>query len=338
MPSDRFDVETHCDPTGTVRNSTLTPYGCFLDRPGLFDASFFNMTPREAAQTDPQQRLALITTYEALEMAGYVPDRTPSTSGRQIGTFFGQTSDDYREVNASQDIDTYFITGGIRAFGPGRLNYFFKWEGPSYSIDTACSSSAAAIQLAYSALVHRECDTAVAGGMNLLTSSDLFAGLSRASFLSKTGSCKTFDDDADGYCRADAVACLVMKRLEDAIADNDNIQALLMGSVTNHSAEAVSITRPHVETQKRLYRRLLDDTLLQPNDVDYVEMHGTGTQAGDAAETRAVADVFASNRSLESPLYIGSVKPNVGHGESVSTISISLLFGSLRTSPHATYS
>lgn len=287
------------------------------------------MTPREATQTDPQQRLTLLATYEALEMAGYVPNRTPSTKSHRIGTFFGQTSDDWREINAAQDIDTYYIPGGIRAFGPGRLNYYFKWEGPSYSIDTACSSSAAAIQLAYSALVNKECDTAVVGGMNILTSPDPFAGLSRGNFLSKTGSCKTFDDSADGYCRADGIGCLVMKRLEDAIADNDNIQAMLMGAVTNHSAEAASITHPHEGTQKRLFRRLLNDTVLHPNDIDYIEMHGTGTQAGDGIEMQAVTKVFANNRDPKIPLYIGSIKANIGHGEAVSTnliISSVILF------------
>jgi iron transport multicopper oxidase len=278
------------------------------------------MTPREATQTDPQHRLALMTAYEALEMAGYAPNRTPSTASHRIGTFFGQTSDDWREVNTGQDVDTYYITGGIRAFAPGRLNYFFKWEGPSYSIDTACSSSSASMQLAYSALVNYECDTAVAGGLSLLTASDPFAGLSRASFLSKTGSCKTFDEDADGYCRGDGVACVVMKRLEDAIADNDNIQAVLLGAVTNHSAEAISITHPHAGTQQRLFRKLLNHTVLHPNDIDYVELHGTGTQSGDAIETRAVTAVFAKNRGPEIPLFIGSVKANIGHGEGVSNV------------------
>lgn len=142
---DRFDTSTHVDSTGQTPNTSLTPYGVFLNRPGFFDVRLFNMSPREAAQTDPQQRLMLLTTYEALEMTGYTPNGTPVTNTRRIGSWMGQTSDDWREVNAGQDIDTYHITGGIRAFGPGRLNYHFGWEGPSYSVDTACSSSAACI-------------------------------------------------------------------------------------------------------------------------------------------------------------------------------------------------
>jgi acyl transferase domain-containing protein len=277
----------------------------------------FNMSPREAAQTDPMQRLLLLTTYEALEMAGYSSGRTPSSASSRIGSFFGQTSDDWREVNASQNVDTFFITGGIRAFGPGRLNYHFKWDGPSYSIDTACSSSAASIQLACSALLTREIDTAVAGGANILTASDLFAGLSRGGFLSLTGGCKTFDDAADGYCRGDAVGTAVMKRMEDAIADNDNILAVIKAVATNHSSRAISITHPDSKTQQTLFQTVLRRSNLTPNDIDVIELHGTGTQAGDVTEFSSVMGVFGQDRSIDRPLYIGTVKPNLGHGEAV---------------------
>ena len=118
IPADRFDVDKHFDPTGKIRNTSHTPYGCFIEEPGLFDPRFFNMSPREATQTDPMHRLGLASAYEALEMAGYVPNRTPSTKLDRIGTFYGQTSDDWREINEAQDIDTYFITAGVRAFAP----------------------------------------------------------------------------------------------------------------------------------------------------------------------------------------------------------------------------
>lgn len=295
----------------------MTPFGCFIDRPGVFDRQLFNLSPREVKQTDPGQRLLLTTTYEALEMAGYYPDGSRSTNRRRIGTYFGQTLDDWREHNAAQDIDMYYVTGGIRAFGPGRVNYHFKWEGPSISLDTACSSSSVAIQMACSALSSRECDTAVAGGANILTGSDMFAGLSRGNFLSTTGNCKTFDATADGYCRGDGVGTVILKRLDDAVADRDNIQALIKAVATNHSAQAISITHPHSETQQRLYRKVLDDACIDPQDIDYVEMHGTGTQAGDAAEFQSVSGVFSGGRDSQVPLCIGTVKPNVGHGEAV---------------------
>lgn len=325
IPKDRFDVETHCDPSGKIKNTTQTPYGCFLDRPGFFDARLFNMSPREAAQTDPAQRLLLLTTYEALEMSGYTPNGSPSTASDRIGTFFGQTLDDYREANASQNIDMYYVTGGLRAFGPGRLNYHFKWEGPSYCVDAACSSSALSVQMAMSSLRARECDTAVAGGTNILTGVDMFSGLSRGSFLSPTGSCKTFDDEADGYCRGDGVGSVVLKRLEDAIAEGDNIQAVIKSAATNHSAHAISITHPHAGTQEKLIRQVLREADVESSEIDYVEMHGTGTQAGDATEFASVTKVL-SHRTKDNPLHVGAAKANFGHAEAVQ-LPLIVLFG-----------
>ena len=325
VPKDRFDVQTHVDSTGKARNTSHTPFGCWIEKPGLFDPRFFNMSPREAFQTDPMQRMALSTAYEALEMSGYVPNRTRSTQLDRVGTFYGQTSDDWREINAAQDVDTYFITGGVRAFGPGRINYHFGFSGPSFNIDTACSSSAAAIQLAATSLWAKECDTAVVGGLSCMTNPDIFAGLSRGQFLSKNGPCATFDNDADGYCRADACATVIIKRLEDAIADNDNVLAVILGTATNHSADAISITHPHGPTQEILYKSILEKSGVDAVDIDYVEMHGTGTQAGDGTEMVSVTNVFAPagprKRTAEQPLYLGAVKANVGHGEAASGVT-----------------
>ncbi|EFX02748.1 polyketide synthase [Grosmannia clavigera kw1407] len=270
VPADRFDVTTHCDPSGKSLNASWTPYGCFIDEPGLFDAAIFNMSPREAVQTDPMQRLALATAYEALERAGFVLNRTPSSREPCVGTSYGQASDDYREVNTGQEIGTYFITGGCRAFGPGRINYFFKFSGPSYSIDTACSSGLAAIQVACTTLWAGDADTIVAGGVNVLTNSDAFAGLSNGHFLSSTpNACKTWDSEADGYCRADGVVSFVLKRLADAKADNDTILGVIGGAGTNHSADAVSITHPHAPSQAYLMRQVLAQAGVDPLDVSY---------------------------------------------------------------------
>lgn len=327
-PKDRFDVETHVDPSGKKINTSYTPYGCFIEEPGLFDPRFFNMSPREAIQTDPMHRLALVTAYEALEQSGFVLNSTASTQQDRVGTFYGQTSDDWREVNAAQEISTYFIPGGVRAFAPGRINYYFGFRGPSYSIDTACSSSLAAIQVACTSLRTGECDTAVAGGVNVLTAPDIFAGLSKGQFLSPTGACKTWDSKADGYCRADAVGSIVMKREEDAIKEKDNILGIILASATNHSADAISITHPHAGNQSYLYENVLHKAGVDPLDVSYVEMHGTGTQAGDISEMESVTNVFAPNtvgrgrgRGSEHALHIGAVKSNIGHGEAAAGIS-----------------
>lgn len=323
VPSDRWNWKTHVDPTGKKRNTSQVPYGCWINEPGLFDPRFFNMSPREALQADPGQRLALVTAFEALEMAGFVPDSTASTQKNRVGIFYGMTSDDYREINSGQNIDTYFIPGGNRAFTPGRINYHFKFSGPSVSVDTACSSSLAAIHVACNSLWRNDCDTAIAGGTNVLTNPDNHAGLDRGHFLSRTGNCNTFDDGADGYCRADGVGTVVLKRLEDALADKDPIQAVIAGAYTNHSAEAVSMTRPHVGAQAFIFDKLLNEADINPHDVSYIEMHGTGTQAGDAVEMQSVLDVFAPDyrRKPEQSLYLGSAKANIGHGESASGVS-----------------
>jgi acyl transferase domain-containing protein len=203
VPPDRFNIATHVDPTGQTLNTSKTPFGCFVDEPGAFEPTFFGMSPCEAEQTDPMHSLALVTAYEALESAGYVHGR--GTDARRIGTFYDQASDDYREVNSGQDIGTYFIPGGCRAFAPGRINFFCKFWGPSFSIDTACASGLAAVQMACSSLWSGDVDMAIAGGLNILTKSDVYAGLSRGHFLSSTGNCKTWDVGADGYCRSDGM-------------------------------------------------------------------------------------------------------------------------------------
>ncbi|PKX88913.1 non-reducing polyketide synthase encA [Aspergillus novofumigatus IBT 16806] len=321
IPTDRYDVESHTDMSGKSRNTSLTPFGCFIDQPGLFDAGFFDMSPREAMQTDPMHRLALMTAYEALEQAGFVPNRTEATHLKRIGTFYGQSCDDYREANAGQEVDTYYIPGGCRAFAPGRINYFFKFSGPSFDCDTACSSSLATIQMACTFLLHRDTNMAVAGGLNILTNSDGFAGLSRGHFLSKTGGCKTFDCNADGYCRADGIGSIVLKRLDDAQRDNDHIFGVILASATNHSARAISITHPHAPSQAELYRDILNRAGVSPMDVDFIEMHGTGTQAGDLTEMESVTSVFSPGvPKRNQPLYIGSVKANVGHGEAAAGV------------------
>ena len=267
---------------------------------------------------DPSQRLLLMASYEALEMAGYAPDGSTSTNAKRIATYMAQVTDDWRAINECQGADIYYIPGICRAFTPGRLNYHYKWEGASHSIDAACAGGTTAVSLACSALIARECDTALAGGGSILTAPGVWAGLCRGSFLSPTGNCKPLRDDADGYCRGEGVGVVVLKRLEDAIADNDNIQAVINSSARSYSADAVSITQPHAESQAKLYKRVLQQASIDPLDVGYVEMHGTGTQWGDLMEVTSISDVFGEGRTKEYPLVIGAVKANVGHGEAVS--------------------
>ncbi|KAH9904016.1 hypothetical protein F4778DRAFT_770564 [Xylariomycetidae sp. FL2044] len=328
VPELRWDAKTHVDPTMKRKNTSATGFGCWLDNPAEFDARFFNISPREAPQIDPAQRLALMTAYEAMEQAGLVADATPSTRPDRVGTYYGVASNEWLETNSSQNIDTYFIPGGNRPFIAGRINYCFKFSGPSYVVDTACSSSLAAIHLACNALWQGDVDTAIAGGTNVMCNPDLTAGLDRGHFLSHTGNCKPFDDGADGYCRGDGIATLIIKRLDDALAENDPILGVILGAYTNHSSESVSITRPHAGAQFDLFSKILSESGVDPNSVGYIEMHGTGTQAGDASEMSSVLTTFAppaspSRRARKDneALYLGSVKANIGHGESASGAS-----------------
>ena len=336
VPPDRFDVKTHYDPTGKIPNTTITQWGCFDEHVAEFDLAMFKMSPREAMQTDPCHRLMLITGYEALESAGYYDPGGPRP---KFGTFYGQAGDDYRQVNSGQNIDTNYITGGIRAFAPGRVSYYFGWEGPSMNIDTACSSSAVAINQACSSLRLGESDMALAGGVNLLTSSDFFAGLSRARFISTTGPCKTLDETADGYCRADGAGSVVLKRYEDALRDNDEILGVIRSIETSHAGTAISITHPEPDTQIALFQSILAKVGMDVRDIDHVEMHGTGTQAGDLAETESIAglvEVSGGPQPGRQPLTIASVKPNVGHSEGASGVTSlikALLMMKHRTNP-----
>ncbi|KAL4756871.1 uncharacterized protein BDW70DRAFT_172042 [Aspergillus foveolatus] len=322
IPKDRFDPWLYYDPTGKKKNSSAVTKGCFISHPDLFDARFFGMSAREAEQTDPAQRLALMTAYEAMEMAGFVPDATPSTRRDRVGVFYGTASDDYREVNSGQNVDTYFVPGGSRAFLPARINYQFRFSGPSFDVDTACSSGLAAIHIACNSLWAGDCDVAIAGGTNILTNPDNWAGLDRAHFLSHTGNCNTFDDGADGYCRAESVATVLLKRLEDAEIDHDPIFGTILGAYTNHSAEAVSMTRPHSGAQRAIFNRILNSAGVDGSEVSYIEMHGTGTQHGDACEMDSVLNVFApEGTKRDQSLYLGSAKANIGHAESASGVS-----------------
>ncbi|KAF2259018.1 polyketide synthase-like protein [Lojkania enalia] len=323
VPMRRWNVDTHVDPSGKTRNKGATPWGCWLDFYDQFDPKFFSISPKEAPQMDPAQRMALMSTWEAMERGGIVPDTTPSTQRNRVGVFHGVTSNDWMEVNTAQNVDTYFITGGNRGFIPGRINFCFEFSGPSYANDTACSSSLAAIHLACNSLWRGDCDTAIAGGTNMIFMPDGHTGLDKGFFLSRTGNCKTFDDQADGYCRAEGVGTLFLKRLEDAIADGDPILGTILATQTNHSSMSESITRPLAQAQIDNMRAVLDMALVDANSVSYVEMHGTGTQVGDAEEMKSVLTCFAPDEKTRKndPLFIGSAKANVGHGEGVSGVT-----------------
>lgn len=297
-----------------------TQFGNFMDDPFLFDNQAFGISPREASSMDPQQRVMLTTVHRALENAGYVADSTPSFARETFGCFIGNATLDYVD-NLRNNIDVYYSPGTLRAFLSGRISYAFKWSGPSITVDTACSSSLVAIHQAARALAAGECRAAVAGGVNVITSPDMYLGLERAHFLSPTGQCKAFDKSADGYCRSEGCAAVVLKRLSDAVNENDNILGVIKGIAVNQSGQASSITHPHAPTQEKLFHEVLSKAGMRHEDVSVVEAHGTGTPAGDPNEVRGIRNVFCKGRSPENPLHIMSIKANIGHCEAASGVA-----------------
>jgi zearalenone synthase (nonreducing iterative type I polyketide synthase) len=319
VPKDRFDIDDYFCPEhkNDDRKCTMTgKFGCFMNKPGNFDSRFFHISPREAIQMDPGHRQFLMSTYEALEMAGYSDGQTRTTDPHRIAAFYGQCNDDWHETaHAALGCDAYTLQGIQRAFGPGRLAWQFKWEGPTYSLDSACASTTSAIHLACMSLLSKDIDMAVSGAGNILSTPHSFTCCSKAGILSDTGNCKTYRDDADGYARGDFAGAVVLKRLEDAVAHNDNILAVIASSGRNHSGNATSITNSDPGAQERLFRKVMRKAHVSPDDISYVEMHGTGTQTGDPAEMSAVTNIFKHRQLVDEPVAVGSCKANVGHSE-----------------------
>ncbi|KAF2180792.1 RADS2 nonreducing polyketide synthase [Zopfia rhizophila CBS 207.26] len=327
VPKDRFDIdEFYCPEHGKERKCSMTTrYGCFMKNPGHFDARFFHISPREAMLMDPGHRHFLMSTYEALEMAGYSDGATRAVDPDRIATFYGQVTDDWHDQShPTLGCDAYTLQGVQRAFGSGRVAWQFGWEGPTYSLDSACASTTSGIHMACMSLLANDIDMAIAGAANILSYPHSFGCLSKAGVLSDTGNCKTYRDDADGYCRADFVGAVVLKRLGDAIAHNDNILAVVSGTGRNHSGNAPSITTSDAGAQERLFRKVLRNAQVSPDDISYIEMHGTGTQTGDPAEMNAVANTFRHRKRALGPIPVGSSKANFGHSEGAAGL-VSLL-------------
>jgi myxalamid-type polyketide synthase MxaB len=312
VPKDRWDIEDYYDPDPDKPGKMYTRWGGFLEEIEGFSPAFFGISPREAASMDPQQRLLLEVSWEALEHAAVPVERLQNA---QVGTFVGIGATDYSELEVLQGpaaIDPYNGTGTSFSVAAGRLSYLLGVRGPSVALDTACSSSLAAVHLAVVSLRNRESDLALAGGVNLMMSPDSLVSLCKARMLSPDGRCKTFDAGANGYVRGEGCGVVVLKRLGDALAENDNILAVVRGSGVNHNGRSSGLTVPSGPAQQALIRQVLQGAGLKPSEVGYIEAHGTGTAVGDPIEVGALAEVFADR---SQPLLVGSVKSNVGHLE-----------------------
>lgn len=317
IPADRWEVD---DSAPDLSDRIQTHGGGFVDQVDQFDPHFFGIAPREAAGMDPQQRLLLEVSWEALERAGQAPDKL---AGSPTGVFVGISGSDYFRLALSdpKNTDLYFITGNAFSVAAGRLSYTLGLQGPSIAVDTACSSSLVAIHLACQSLRAGECNLALAGGVNLMLSPEITLNFANAQMMAADDHCKTFDAAADGYVRGEGCAVVVLKRLSDAVANGDNILAVIRGSAVNQDGRSSGLTAPNGPAQEAVIRQALLNAGVEPNQVDYLETHGTGTPLGDPIEVNALATVLGQNRSPDKPLLIGSVKTNVGHLEAAAGIA-----------------
>jgi acyl transferase domain-containing protein/NAD(P)-dependent dehydrogenase (short-subunit alcohol dehydrogenase family)/acyl carrier protein len=320
IPGNRWDVDRYYASGPATKGKTSAAGGGFLDGLDQFDAAFFNISPKEAQYVDPQHRLALEATWEALENANIDPAALRGSDG---GVYFGISCFDYLLESgalADEELDAHMGTGTAHSAVPGRLSYLLGWRGPSIAIDTACSSSIVALDLAVAGLRKGDCEIAVCGGVNAIHHQLNHIVFSQAGMLSPDGRCKTFDDSADGYARSEGCGVLVLKRFSDAKRDGDRILALIRGTAVRQDGESGGLTVPNSVAQKTVMRAALRNSALGPSDIQYVEAHGTGTSLGDPIEMRSIAEVFAESHTSANPVVVGSLKTNVGHMEAAAGI------------------
>jgi acyl transferase domain-containing protein/SAM-dependent methyltransferase len=320
IPPDRWDLDSFFSPEPQTPGKMNTRWGGFLCGIDQFDPGFFGISPREAASLDPQQRLLLETAWEALERAGQSPEQL---FGSNTGVFVGMSNSDYYRMllDDIKQIDVYATTGGAISVAGGRLSYTLGLHGPNLAVDTACSSSLVAIHLACKSLRSGESNLALAGGVNIILSPELNVNFSIANMMAADGRCKTFDADADGYVRGEGCAVLVLKRLSDAMANADPILALIRGTAINHDGRSGGLTAPNGPAQTAVIRSALEDAKVSPDEISYVESHGTGTPLGDPIEIGALIEAYCLNRSAEQKLFVGSVKTNFGHLEAAAGVA-----------------
>ncbi|MFH9863062.1 beta-ketoacyl synthase N-terminal-like domain-containing protein, partial [Streptomyces sp. NPDC017202] len=315
-------------------------YGAFLDHVDEFDAAFFGISPREAVETDPQQRVVLELGWEVLENAGIVPERIRDS---RTGVFIGAIWDDYADLLARRGPDDstgHTVTGTHRSIIANRLSYVLGLHGPSLAVDAGQSSSLVAIHLACESLRAGESEMAIAGGVNLDLLAETTAVSAKFGALSPTGRCRTFDAAADGYVRGEGAGVVLLKPLEHAVRDGDPVHCVILGSAVTHDGRTDGLTVPGSEYQAEAIRRAQLAAGVTPDEVQYVELHGTGTRVGDPIEAAALGTVFAPGRGADAPLRVGSVKTNIGHLEAAAGVAgliktaLSIAHGELPASLH----
>lgn len=324
VPKDRWSVDRYYDPAYETPGKTYMRRGSFLTQKlGYFEPQVFGISPREATLMDMQQRFLLEVAWEAFESAGIIPAHM---NGSKTGVFVGSFSLDWlvscgSPLNRNSIKDHFATTAASATMLSARLAHVFGLCGPCLTIDTACSSSLVAIHNACMSLENRECDVALAGGVNFLINPQAAMTMSRGHFLAKDGRSKSFSSDADGYGRGEGAALLVLKRLEDAVRVKDPIIGVICQSGVNHDGRGTAITVPNGAAQEALIQDVIHKSDISEDDLDYVEAHGTGTPVGDPIEAAAIARAIAKNKQATGPLVVGSVKANIGHLEAAAGIA-----------------
>lgn len=322
VPPDRWNLDRFYDPDPDMPGRMYTRSGGFLqDSLWDFDPEFFGISPREAAIMDPQQRLLLEVTQEAMDDAG-VAGRV---AGRQVGVYVGGFMSDnnlLRHIPTTRAaINSHTPTAGTFTMLSNRISFVYDLRGPSMTIDTACSSSLVALHEATQAIARGEIELALVGGVNAMLAPETFVAMCKGRFLAEDGHCKTFDAAADGYARGEGAGMLVLKPLADAMRDHDRVYAVIKGTGVNQDGRTSAITVPNPDAQAELIRRVIDQSGVRPEDIGYIEAHGTGTAIGDPLEMAAIGEALGRVEGRGTDLVVGSIKNSIGHLEAAAGVA-----------------